>query len=99
MSFFSSEKFMSKKIVDKIFLNEEIFKGEYSQNGPDMVLLGNNGFDLKGFGLEGLASGSSFYGKRVFSGMHTRDNAFIIYRGPQELPDPYHIENIASLVV
>ena len=99
ISFFSSEKFMSNKIVNKIFLNEEIFKGEYSKNGPDMVISGNNGFDLKGFGLEGLASGNSFYGKRIFSGMHTRDNAFIIYRGPQELSSPYHIENIASLVL
>lgn len=99
ISFFSSEEFKSKKIVDKIFLNEEIFKGEYSRNGPDMVILGNNGFDLKGFGLEGLASGDSYYGKRIFSGMHSPDNAFIIYRGPGELPDPYHIEKIASLVL
>ena len=98
VSLFSSEEFNSKKIVGKIFLNEEIFKGEYSKNGPDMVISGNNGFDLKGFGLEGLASGNSFYGKRIFSGMHTRDNAFIIYRGPEKITAPYHIENIASLV-
>ena len=99
ISFFSSEEFKSKKIVGKISLNEETFKGKYSKEGPDLVILGNKGFDLKGFGLEGLASKDSCYGKRIFSGMHTHDDAFIIYRGPEVLSAPYHIEKIASLVV
>lgn len=96
---FSSGELKSKKIVSRIFLNEEIFKGMYSKKGPDIVLLGNKGFDLKGFGLEGLASRDSFYGKRIFTGMHTYDDAFIIYRGPERLSKPYHIEKIASLII
>ena len=99
ISLFSSEKLNGKKIISKIYLNDEIFKGEYSKKGPDMVLLGNKGFDLKGFGLGELSPNGSYYGKRIFSGMHTHDDAFIIYRGPKDLHDPYHIENIASLVI
>lgn len=98
-SLFLSEEIKSKKIANKVFLNEDIFHGDYSQKGPDMVVSGNKGFDLKGFGLEGLAGNEACYGKRIFTGMHTDDDAFIVYRGREKLADPYHIEKISSLII
>lgn len=90
---FASLEFEGKVVVKNIYHNHEIFSGPCSQHGPDLVLLANRGFDLKG-----AVNVDGAFGKRSFTGMHTQDDAFILYKGRQSIADPFHIEKIASLV-
>jgi predicted AlkP superfamily phosphohydrolase/phosphomutase len=64
-------EFEGRRVVRKVFLSEEIYSGPQAAKGPDLVVLGEPGFDMKG----------SVKKKEVFSrsdlqGMHTWDDAF-----------------------
>ncbi|MDI6809296.1 MAG: alkaline phosphatase family protein [Candidatus Eisenbacteria bacterium] len=60
-----------EKIVRRIVRNEDAYSGQWSQNGPDLLLVPENGFDLKG-----LVGAKDPLGERRLQGMHTWDNAF-----------------------
>jgi len=59
-------------VFRKVFTREELYSGPLLDRGPDLVLLSNHGFDLKGAlkkpHLFGLSPG--------LRGMHTQDDAF-----------------------
>jgi predicted AlkP superfamily phosphohydrolase/phosphomutase len=64
-------EFEGRRVVRKVFLSEEIYSGPQAEKGPDLVVLGEPGYDMKG----------SVKKKEVFSrsdlqGMHTWDDAF-----------------------
>lgn len=72
------EKFLDLEIdgepvIKDVFYKEEIYHGPYLDRAPDLVLLSHHGFDLK----SGLTK-DSCYGKTVFQGMHSMDNAVLI---------------------
>jgi predicted AlkP superfamily phosphohydrolase/phosphomutase len=62
-----------EKVTKDVFYKEDIYYGKYLEQAPDLVLLANNGFDLK----SGVTKSSQF-GKTFFTGMHSRDNAMLI---------------------
>lgn len=57
-------------VIKEVFFKEEIYSGPYLNDAPDMVLLSNDGFDLKG-----AIKKNAIYGKGIYTGAHTRDNA------------------------
>jgi predicted AlkP superfamily phosphohydrolase/phosphomutase len=59
-------------VVRRIFDGDEIYQGPLTSQGPDLVLLSNSGFDLKGK----LAS-PTLFGRTVLQGKHTHDDAFV----------------------
>jgi predicted AlkP superfamily phosphohydrolase/phosphomutase len=64
-----------KPVVRRICRREEIYSGPEFDNAPDLVILPNRGFDLKGrLAADALTS------KGVFTGMHTHDDAFLFVR-------------------
>jgi len=82
-----------RKVIQKIYRNEEVFHGPYAEQGPDLVLLANRGFDLKGaVAVEGV------FGRRAFAGMHTQDDAFVFLNATEGLVEPFHIEKISTLI-
>jgi predicted AlkP superfamily phosphohydrolase/phosphomutase len=82
-----------KKVIKEVFFKEEIYDGPFIDKAPDMVLLSNYGFDLKG----NIKSPVQF-GKTHFSGMHTRDDAFLISNKKIVKARP-HIEDISGLII
>jgi len=60
-----------EKIVRRSFTGEEAYSGPCSQNGPDLLLVPRDGFDLKG-----RVGAKEALGERRLQGMHTWDNAF-----------------------
>ncbi len=72
----------------------EVFWGPVSSRGPDLVFLGRRGIDIKS-----LVAVDGLFGKRIFRGMHTQDDAFLIAGQKENLPSPFHVSRIASLVV
>jgi len=61
----------NNSITRKIYYREELYKGPYVENAPDLVMLSKHGFDLKG-----RVNSDKVFGNTNFSGMHTQDNAF-----------------------
>ncbi|MCF6158431.1 MAG: hypothetical protein E3K32_07630 [wastewater metagenome] len=85
-------QFEGQNIINKIYFNREIFQGMYASMGPDLYLLPNYGFDLKG-----SVSADTLFGIKHFKGMHTYDDAhlFVSYLLQTE---NISIEHIAEII-
>ncbi len=64
------------KIAKKIFLKEELYKGPYIDLAPDLVILSNVGYDLKG-----KVNSHSVFDRTNLVGMHTQHDAFFFSSG------------------
>ena len=69
--FFSDFKINGKKVIKRIFRKEEIYHGKFLDKAPDLVLLSEEGFDLKGRFNE-----IQIEKKGIFTGKHKYENAF-----------------------
>jgi predicted AlkP superfamily phosphohydrolase/phosphomutase len=85
--------FEGQKVVKEIYLKHEIFHGDYVDSGPDIYLLPNYGFDLKG-----AVNRDSLFGMTHFKGMHTYDDAHLFASVPVECND-VTIEDVASIII
>ncbi|MEW6585283.1 MAG: alkaline phosphatase family protein [Nitrospirota bacterium] len=65
-----------QKVFREIYLREDLYGGPVFESAPDMVALSHTGFDLKG-----SLNKDALFGRSVFTGAHTRDDAtFFINR-------------------
>jgi len=63
-----------KKVVRKVFLGKDIYSGPLASRGPDLVVLAEPGFDLKG-----SVKRREIFGRTPgLQGMHTWDDAFFL---------------------
>lgn len=60
-------------IIDKIMFREEIYRGNYVENAPDIIAHPNNGYDLKA-----SLDSASIFTRSPLTGMHTYEDAMII---------------------
>jgi predicted AlkP superfamily phosphohydrolase/phosphomutase len=60
-----------KKVVKQVYAKEELYQGPFVEQAPDLVVLSNHGFDLKG-----KATAEAVFGRSNLVGMHTQDDAF-----------------------
>jgi predicted AlkP superfamily phosphohydrolase/phosphomutase len=65
-----------KKVVRDIYRKSQVYQGPYTGEGPDLILVGAEGFNLKA-----TVKAKHLTDKPVFSGKHTQDDAFLIVRG------------------
>jgi len=80
-----------ERVIKAVFYKEEIYRGAYMEQAPDLVLLSNHGFDLKA----GITK-ESFYAKTFFEGMHSQDNAMLIDSYGLELPSHPFIYEVGN---
>ena len=66
-------EYEGKKVVRKVFDTEEIYSGPYVQLGPDLIVLSEYGFDMKG-----SVKKKDIFGRSILQGMHTWDDAFFL---------------------
>ena len=85
--------FAGDKVVKEIFFKEEIFQGKAAHDGPDLYILPNPGFDLKG----GINK-KNVFGTSHLRGMHTYDDALFFSSVPSNHED-MKIESIANLIL
>jgi len=65
-----------RKVVRDVYRKQQIYSGPYSENAPDLVLVGAEGFNLKA-----IIKAQSLFSKAIFSGKHTQDTAFLLAKG------------------
>ena len=70
------------KIVRRVFDANAVYKGPHAGNGPDLLLIPHDGYDMKG-----KLGARSAVGDRRLQGMHTWDNAFF-YSMRKDILDP-----------
>ncbi|MCK4997918.1 MAG: alkaline phosphatase family protein [Anaerohalosphaera sp.] len=69
---FSSLEIDGRKVIKHIFKKEDVYEGPYFKDAPDLVLIGDTGFNLKA-----TTAGKSRFGKGIFTGKHTYHDAFL----------------------
>ena len=93
---FRSLEIDGKKVIKHIYKKQEIYSGPYLENAPDMVLIGEKGFNLKGsLRADKLAD------KAIFSGKHTYDDAFLLIKGLSNesvVPDVPTVADVKSIM-
>jgi predicted AlkP superfamily phosphohydrolase/phosphomutase len=64
-------EYKGKKVVNCVFDTEEIYSGPEVSKGPDLIVLSEHGFDMKG-----SVKKKKVFGRSNLQGMHTWDDAF-----------------------
>lgn len=84
-----------KKVIRKIYKREDIYDGPYIESAPDLVLVGNKGFNLKA-----KVDTDALYEKNIFKGKHTQDDAFIIINKKCDslIPDGFSVSDVLGLL-
>lgn len=85
-------EFEGEKVIKAVYTKEEIFNGIHAENGPDLYLLPNYGFDLKG-----AVNKESVFGVTHFKGMHTYDDAHF-YSSVPITEEALKIEDLAAVI-
>lgn len=62
-----------KKVIKNVFRKEDVYAGPYFDEAPDLILMSESGFNMKG----SMAS-PDVHGKGLFTGKHTYNDAFIV---------------------
>ncbi len=82
-----------EQVIKKVYYKDELYSGKYTDKAPDMVLLGNNGFDLKA----GITKKEK-YGKTHFQGKHSWDNATLIDSYGFDIGDDPYIHTVGNKI-
>ena len=83
------EVWVKEIVFAESLLKEELFKGPFIDNAPDLVLLSNQGYDLKG-----MVSKNEVFGRTNLSGMHSQDNAFFYSSNGSECKSIFNVKEI-----
>jgi predicted AlkP superfamily phosphohydrolase/phosphomutase len=81
-----------QKVVKEVYLKQQIFRGHFTDDGPDLYLLPNYGFDLKASINE-----KPLFSRSSFTGMHTYDDAHLFSSEGIPLKEP-KIEDVAGII-
>jgi predicted AlkP superfamily phosphohydrolase/phosphomutase len=60
-----------RRVVRKVFPSEDVYSGPLAARGPDLLVVGEPGFDMKG-----SVKKKEVFGRSDLQGMHTWDDAF-----------------------
>jgi predicted AlkP superfamily phosphohydrolase/phosphomutase len=63
--------FEGEPVVQEVFDTEAVYSGPFVSSGPDLIVLGYPGFDMKG-----SVKKKEVFGRTSLQGMHTYDDAF-----------------------
>lgn len=73
---FDSLEIEGRKVIKKIYRRDEIYRGPFINQAPDLVLLGEAGFNLKA-----NIKAKRLWEKDIFTGKHTQPDAFLLIKG------------------
>jgi predicted AlkP superfamily phosphohydrolase/phosphomutase len=79
MATFEALKDQDEMVIKHIYDREELYHGPYADRAPDLVLLGEPGYNLRG-----SWKAKDRFTDDVFSGKHSQSDAFLLVRGEGE---------------
>jgi predicted AlkP superfamily phosphohydrolase/phosphomutase len=85
-------EYKGKKVVRCVFDAEEIYSGPYLADGPDLIVLSECGFDMKG-----SVKKKEIFGRSKLQGMHTWDDAFFFSK--KEQGQDLSISDLAKIIL
>ena len=85
-------EYKGKKVVRCVFDAEEIYSGPYLCDGPDLIVLSEYGFDMKG-----SVKKKELFGRSNLKGMHTWDDAF--FWSKKEQGQDLSISDLAKIIL
>ena len=89
-----TQGFNELKGIDKVFRREDLYSGSQLDKAPDLVLLSESRYDIKG-----SLSKSQLTGKDKFSGMHTHHDALLYVRGLNSNREVIYLIDLASTIL
>lgn len=81
-----------RKTVRKVFAARDVYSGPLVGTGPDLIVLGEKGFDMKG-----SIKKKEVFGRSGLQGMHTWDDAF--FWSMDDHGDDLAIEDLAKIIL
>ena len=85
--------FDGRKVVKKVFPAKEIYSGPLVSKGPDLIVVGEPGFDMKG-----SVKKKEIFGRSPgLQGMHTWDDAFFLSK--RDFGDDLHISGLSKIIM
>ncbi len=81
-----------RKVVREVFDAEEIYSGPQVSKGPDLIVLAENGFDMKG-----AVDRKEVFGRSDLQGMHTWDDAF--FWAADDRGEALSISDLAAIIL
>lgn len=85
-------EFSGRKVVRDVFDTEEIYSGPHVESGPDLIVLSEYGFDMKG-----SVKKKELFGRTNLQGMHTWDDAF--FWANKDKGKDLAISDLASIIM
>lgn len=85
-------EFQGKKVVRRVFDAREVYSGPYVSLGPDLIVVAENGFDMKG-----SVKKKNIFGRTSLQGMHTWDDAFFWAKKP--MGEDLAVSDIADIIL
>jgi predicted AlkP superfamily phosphohydrolase/phosphomutase len=81
-------------VIRRIYDKEELYHGPFIDSAPDLLLMANDGFDLKGNLRE-----NDLFTTGIFTGMHSWHNAILVAPETLKTPLDINIEYPSKVVV
>jgi predicted AlkP superfamily phosphohydrolase/phosphomutase len=78
MALFESLQIEGEKVIQRAYRGRELYSGGQVHRAPDLVLLGNSGYNLRG-----NWKAKQPFGKGVFTGKHSQADAFLLVYGEE----------------
>lgn len=85
-------EYNGKSVVREVFDAQEVYSGPYLPDGPDLIVLSEPGFDMKG-----SVKKKEIFGRSSLQGMHTWDDAF--FWSKREHGSDLTISDLASIIM
>ena len=83
-------EYEGRRVVREVFDCSEIYSGPLADNGPDLIVLSEPGFDMKGSIMK-----REIFNRTDLQGMHTWDNAF--FWASKNLGEDLSISDLAGI--
>jgi len=85
-------EYEGERVIKKVFDTEDIYSGPYIPMGPDLIVLSEYGFDMKG-----SIKKKEIFGRSNLQGMHTWDDAFFL--APKDCGQNLSISDLSSIIM
>jgi predicted AlkP superfamily phosphohydrolase/phosphomutase len=85
-------EYQGRRVVRQVFFAEHVYSGPQAAKGPDLIVVGEPGFDMKG-----SIKKKEIFGRSGLQGMHTWDDAF--FWAAEDHGDDLKIADVAPIIL